>query len=123
MKFYISCTKQLSTFDTSISKILASSELSITSEIEVFKVAERWLNYNIKERSKYAKDILLKVRLHLLSKDTVRLLLDDSTFFIKDDDCVEILNKYCEDISFLNTSSAYQKSRCCNQNSYCFVLS
>ena len=30
-----------------IYKILASSKLLITSEIEVFKVAKRWLNHNI----------------------------------------------------------------------------
>ena len=42
-----------------ISIILASSELLITSEIEVFKVANRWLNHNIEERSKHAEDLLL----------------------------------------------------------------
>ena len=103
-----------------ISKILASSSLLITSEIEVFNVAERWLNYNIKERCKYAKDILLKVRLHLLSKDTIRQLLDGSKFFKKDNDCIKILNEYlnCKNIYFLNTSSVYQKNRYCNQNSF-----
>ena len=50
-------------------KILSSSELLITSEIEVFKYADRWLNHNIEERSKYAKDLLLKVRFHLLSTE------------------------------------------------------
>ena len=96
-----------------ISKIFASSSLLITSEIEVFKVAEIWLNYNIKERRKYAKNILLKVRLHLLSKDTLQQLLDDSTFFKKDRVCLKLLNKIlnCQGICFLNTSSVYQKSR------------
>ena len=53
-------------------KILSSSKLLITSEIEVFKVANRWLNHNIEERSKYAEDILLKVRLQLLSTETIK---------------------------------------------------
>ena len=103
-----------------IKKILASSNLLTTSEIEVFNVAETWLNYNIKERCKCAKDILLKVRLHLLSKDTIRQLLDGSKFFKKDNDCIKILNEYlnCKNIYFLNTSSVYQKSRYCNQNSF-----
>ena len=43
-----------------ISKILASSELLVNSEIEILKVANIWLNHNIEERSKYAEDILLK---------------------------------------------------------------
>ena len=55
-----------------ISKILASSELLITSEIDVLKIANRWLNYNIQQRTKYDKDLLLKVRLHLLSNKTIR---------------------------------------------------
>ena len=50
----------------------------------MFNVAEIRLNYNIKERSKYAKHILLKIRLHLLSKDTIRQLLNGSKFFKKD---------------------------------------
>ena len=58
-----------------ISKILASSNLLITSEIEVLKVANSWLNHNSKERSQYAEDLLLKVRLHLLSTETIKYLL------------------------------------------------
>ena len=61
-----------------ISKILASSKLLITSEIEVFKVANRWLNHNIEERSKYAGNLLLKVRLHLLSTETINHILNNS---------------------------------------------
>ena len=76
-----------------ISKILANSKLLITSEIEVYKAANRWLNHNIEERSKYAKDLLLKVRLHLLSKETIRHLFNDSAIFTKDEGCVKILNK------------------------------
>ena len=40
---------------TSLSKVLTRSGLLITSEIEVFKAADKWLDHNIKERSKYAK--------------------------------------------------------------------
>ena len=64
-----------------ISKILATSELLITSEIEILNVVNRWLNYNIKERSKYAEDLLSKVRFHLLSTETIRHLLNNSTYF------------------------------------------
>ena len=62
----------------------------------------------------------MKVRLNLLSKDTIRQLLDSSTFFKKDRDCLEILLSvlYCEHSSFLNTSSVYLKSRYCSQKSF-----
>ena len=100
-----------------ISKILASSELLITSEIEVFKVANRWLSYNIKERSKYAEDLVLKVRLHLLSTETVRHLLNDFSLSKKDDGCIKFLNKILDYgvNCFYKSSSISYKSRYCNQ--------
>ena len=52
-----------------IAKILSSSELNIHSEVEVFNAAISWLNRNSEERSKYSKQLLLKVRFHLLSED------------------------------------------------------
>ena len=57
-----------------ISKILASSVLMITTEVKVFYAVDRWLNHNIEERSKHTKDLLLKVRLYLLSTETIRHL-------------------------------------------------
>ena len=54
LRFIESCFTIISDTDNfkqleyaSISKIFASSSLFITTEVEVFKVAERWLNYNI----------------------------------------------------------------------------
>ena len=49
-----------------VAKILASSELNIHTEVEIFNAAFTWLKHNIEERSKYAKQLLLKVRLSLL---------------------------------------------------------
>ena len=101
----------------SISKILASSELLITSEVEVFKVTKRWLNYNIEERSKNAKDLYLKARLHLLSAETIRRLLNDENFFEKGDCCAEILNQMldCKEKKIFKFSSNYHTIRYCNQ--------
>ena len=107
---------------TSASKIFASSSLFITSEIEVFNVAETWLNYKIEERSKYAKKVLMRVRLHLLSKDTIRQLYNGLTFFNRGflNCCVRFLNEilYWEDISFLNTSGVNLEKRFCIQKSF-----
>ena len=100
-----------------ISKILASSTLLITSEIEVFKIANRWLNHNIEERSKYAEDLLLKVRLHLLSTETILNLLKNSKIFDKDDVRVNFLNKTldCKEKKLCKSISNHT-SRYCNQN-------
>ena len=106
-------------------KILVSSELSITSEIEVFKAAEKWLNHNTKERGEYAKCLLSKVRLHLLSKETVRQLLNSSTYFKKDDGCIKFLNEFldCSNKSYVsNTSSIHDSRRYCSQNSFEIVV-
>ena len=105
-----------------ISKILASSGLLINSEIELFKIADRWLNHNIEERSKYAKNLLFKVCLPLLSTETKRSLLNDSTFFKKDHSCVKILNKMldCKEKKLYKSSSSYRTSRSCKQK--CFNL-
>ena len=102
-----------------ISIILASSELLITSEIEVFKVANRWLNHNIEERSKYAEDLYLKCRLHLLSTETIKHLFKDSTF-TKVYGCVKTLNKMldCRVNSFYRFSSTYHTSRYCSNNHF-----
>ena len=61
-----------------MSKLLASSGLLITLEVQVFSVADKWLNFNIKERSKYDKNILIKVRLNLRSQDSVGHFLNGS---------------------------------------------
>ena len=98
-------------------KILSSSELLITSEIEVFKYADRWLNHNIEERSKYAEDLLFKVRLPLLSTETIKQLLNDSTYFKTDDGCVKILLKMlsCREKNSYESLGICHASRYCNQ--------
>ena len=100
-----------------ISKIFASSELLVTSEIEVYKAVERWLNHKFEERSKHAEDLLLKVRLPLLSTNTIRHLLKDSTHLTKADGCVKILNKMLDHRvdCFYKSSSNYHTSRYCSQ--------
>ena len=109
---------------SSISKILASSSLLITSEVEVFNIAERWLNHNIKERSKYAKDILIKARLHLLSNDTIQKLLHESTFLKNDNGCAKIIKEMlnCREKNLIEISSIYQTRRYCNDKSFKLIV-
>ena len=39
---------------SNVAKILASSELNIHSEVEIFNAVITWLKHNIEERIKYA---------------------------------------------------------------------
>ena len=62
-----------------VKKVLSSSELHITSELEVFNAAEHWIGFNADERTKFAKILLQTVRLPLLSDAALqRLLLENS---------------------------------------------
>ena len=58
----------------SIAKIVSSSNLHITSEIEVFDAIEFWLRHDIKERSKFSKRLLKKVRYLILSSHAQKYL-------------------------------------------------
>ena len=71
-------------------KILASSKLSLATELEVFNGVHAWINHNIEERSKHARDMLLKVRLPSLSDDALKYIKASSLTKIKD--CSELMD-------------------------------
>ena len=75
-------------------KLLSSSELNIDTELEVFQAANKWLSHNIEERSKFAKSLLLKVRLPLLSEHTLKYIVNKPSLFSKNEDCVVMLKEF-----------------------------
>ena len=103
-----------------IAKILTSYELNLHSEIEVINAANLWLKYNINERSKYAKQLLLTVRLPLLSDHALKNILNNTSSFTENDECVEILKEILanKESFFKNKSSNYYTTRYCNQNKF-----
>ena len=107
--------------DILLTKILANSELLTTSEIEILNAVDKWVNHNFVERSKFAKNLLLKVRFHLLSEHVLKDLLKKSSsiFGIKECNAIikDVLNKKTESL-FQNKSSIYYSSRYCNQNMF-----
>ena len=98
-------------------KILKSSGLLITSELEVYEAAEKWLGYDIKNRKKFAIDLLFTVRLSLLTDLSLKKLLKKFMFFAKLGGCNKALRETLKKkISFhKNMSSAYTTTRHCNQ--------
>ena len=76
-----------------VKKVLLSSDLHITSEIEVFNAAEAWINHNFIDRKKHAKDLLMTVRTHLLSKHALKHILQQDSTFVKISECRGLLNK------------------------------
>ena len=76
-----------------IKKILASSELHIDSELEVLKALEMWIDFNINGRKQFAKDLLLKVRLNLLSDYALKFILEKTSLFKANNGCVALVNE------------------------------
>ena len=114
-----------------VDKILASSELNVTSELEVLNAAEQWLNYNYKGRSKFGKDLLLRVRLTLISDYALDNILstsyalNNSSVFRRIKNCVEHIKKYLRNkqTSCARKSSSYNIARYCSQNMFNILVS
>ena len=100
-----------------IVEILASSELDIHSEVEVFNAANIWLEHRIEERRWFAKQLLLKVRLTLLSEQALNHLLGFKSTFTGHPECVKTLkeNLLCKEKCLPNKLSSY---RYCSQNMF-----
>ena len=103
-----------------ISKILSSSELNIDSEMEVFSAIFSWLGHK-KERKIYAKDLVLKVRLSLLSDPALKLITENISCFIDD-------STFINDVTIEKNNKPRSKrskniSRHCTHNSFNIVFS
>ena len=107
-----------------IRKILASSDLSVHSELEVYNAANDWLKHDITQRSKFAKQLLLKVRLPLLSEHTVKYILNKNSHFTENNECVDIMKKTLsrKENMLQNNQSNYNRSRYCNQNKFNILI-
>ena len=113
---------------TCITNILASSGLLLTSELEVYNAGNLWLGHNINERSKFAKDILLKVRLSLLSREALKFLLNKSSSFRNNDACKATIEEILEailnnkDQLIQNSCISNYTNRYCDQDSYNILI-
>ena len=103
-----------------VAKVLLSSELHITSEREVFNAANDWLGYNIQQRSKFAKALLQKVRVPLLSNHAINYILNKTSFFTAIDECVAIIKEALDSKGshIHNKSCVSYTNRFCNQNKF-----
>ena len=102
---------------TIVPKLLMSSALKVDTEIEIFQAANKWLSYNIEERSKFAKSLLLKVRLPLLSDHAVKYIINEHSSFSKNEDCVTMLKDVLDNKEEFvkNNSNLLCTQRYCNE--------
>ena len=110
---------------TIVANILASSELHIDSEVQVLNAADEWVSHNNKERSKFAKQLLLKVRLPLLSDYAIDSILCKSLSFNKAIECVELLRQVKENrnVFYEHKPNKFFSSRYCGQNMFSIIVS
>ena len=64
-----------------VSQILSSSKLNVTSEMEVLRAADRWLSFGAAQRRAFSTDLLVKIRLPLLSNRGLEKFLNGSSAF------------------------------------------
>ena len=101
-------------------KIISSSELHIDSELEVIKSIDSWISYDIEKRSKFASFLISKIRLNLLSDNTINYILNKSLSFSKINGIASIF-KHC----LKKENNFHQSSylgRHCSQNNFNIIV-
>ena len=122
----VSETQNVLALDLSfVYKIISSSGIRLTSELEVFSAVDAWTSYNITERNKFAKELLLKVRIPLLTNHAVKSLFDTKSCFLKNKECVTILKNVVQskEIVFPKKYTSYYTNRFCNQSMFNIIIS
>ena len=109
---------------SNLAKILASSELNIHSEVEIFDAAITWLKHNIEERSKYAKQLLLKVRFTLLSEHALQYLSNSNFMVTKNTDTIKTIKEILpnQKTYYSARTDKYNTGRYCSQNYFNFFV-
>ena len=97
-----------------VKKILYSSELHITSEIEVFNAVDVWVSYKTEERRSFAEELLLTVRLPLLSDLALNYLLSKSSL-CKINECKAMIESVLHNRENIVKKHSSITSRHCNQ--------
>ena len=103
-----------------IKRIVSSSKLNTTSEIEVFTAANDWMSCNFQEKVKHAKHLLLLIRLPLLTKSAFTHVLTKSSAFQEVDECRTLINIILEnkDLYFKQLPSSSFSSRYYSNNNF-----
>ena len=103
-----------------VSKILSSSQLEVTSEMEIFNALDSWISHCVKQRTKFAMCLLKKVRLPLLSNYALEHILQKSLSFSESSDCIEFLKSviHNKELVYQDKSSTSYQRRYCEQKSF-----
>ena len=76
-----------------LEEILSRSSLLVTTEIEVYKVVAKWINYDFIKRGNFSKRLLRKIRLPLLEGNTLKKILTKKSCFRENKDSLAVVNE------------------------------
>ena len=103
-----------------LEEIISRSSLLVTTEIEVYQVVAKWINYNFKEREKFSKKLLHKTRLPLLAEKTLKKILTEKSCFRENKESLSVVNDIMKgDFDFYkNKPSKFFTARYCGHDSF-----
>ena len=102
-----------------VMKILSSSQLSVTSEAEVFAAADAWIAHSLQSRIEHAKDLLSTVRLQLLSHSVLMIVFNKSLAFKNDKRCLGMVKSHKKSSGFYGSKTCSpQTNRFCSHFSF-----
>ena len=106
-------------------KLCESTQLHITSEIEIVRAANAWINYHMKERGKLAIDLIKTIRLPLLSQAAKNNLLRKKSSFSTCTKCVEYIKNSptFEEQLAIDATCVKLQHRYCGQDNFDVLLS
>ena len=106
-------------------KLLSSSELNITSEMELVIAVDSWIKNDYKQRKKFAKELIKQIRIPLLSKACLENLLAGYSSFSNCEESKRYINKaiYDKPINTYDRNSINHQARYCSQKKFEIVLS
>ena len=103
-------------------KILSSNHLKNDSELQVLNAANSWLSHDITERSKYAKDLLSKVRLQLLAVSALNKILQIKSPFSISKECKNMIEAVLIKKQQFHSFSCNITSRHCIQSNFNIIV-
>ena len=105
-------------------KVISSSKLNIHSEVEIFDAVNTWLKHNSEERIKYAVQLLLKVRLTLLSEHALKYIKNCNASFIGVREFKNLINEVLcgKQLLLQSNPSNSLRRRCCTQTKFKLLI-
>ena len=103
-----------------LEEILSRSSMLVTTEIEVYQAVNKWINHDFKERVKFAKRLLHKIRLPLLSERTLKTILTEKNCFRENKDSLAVVNDILKANFYFyrNKPSKFFTARYCGHDSF-----